>query len=199
MKTQGIVALFIFLNSVCFAQTLTDVARAKQITWYGVDFTKAKLVGFGNSFPVNQLPELVPAWSFSPLSEKRKNIFSGYFGKKEIINETTVAEARNSKIDFSSMLSANINRVTNDDIKKIVSEYKIKGSGYGVLMIVESYENTSQFAHVWSVFLNNATGEIISTRLFTGETFRTTDYDLRWRNAVKVAIVNMCDDLKNYK
>ena len=56
MKSTLLIS-FPFIWSVAFlnAQTLTDVARSKELTWYGIDFSQARFLNFSSSQMIGEI------------------------------------------------------------------------------------------------------------------------------------------------
>ena len=65
MKLRGFSLVFLAILSTCLsAQTVMDVARSKNITWYGIDFSKARFIGFESYVTPEMLKdELIKNWA----------------------------------------------------------------------------------------------------------------------------------------
>ncbi len=190
------IALFlIFFLESSFTQNLTDIARSKEITWYGVDFTQSRFIGF-------ELGELnkfsISSWSYTTLTDYDKNLIRRSFGKKTLYDETTTAQNRNSILDCKSLSIKNTYEINIDIIKKVVADYNIKGDGYGVLFIVESIEKIQNSIFIWVVYIDKSSGQVISSRRYIGG-----GYGGSWKNyskgGVELVIKLSGKDLKLYK
>lgn len=159
------ILLISFLVNASFGQTLTDVARSKELTWYGIDFTQSRFIGFKTTELNNTN---LQDWGYTLLTESEVNMIRSSFGKKFLEIETSTAQTRNSALDCKELTVDFTYGIDIEKIKKAISEYKINGTGYGVIFIVESVEKVSNSIFIWVVYINNSTGQIISARRYTG-------------------------------
>lgn len=161
--------LCLIIGPSSFGQSLTDVANSNELTWYGIDFTKARFVGFSNAEMVKEIADsLTSTWSGNHLIGKEEKLLKKQFGKESIHISTATVEKRNAAIDFSKEMVDHSYSLDHEDINKVVSEYKFSGKGYGVLLIVETFEMQNEKVFVWATYVNNATGQLISSRRYSG-------------------------------
>ncbi len=211
-KSLIICVVLTILGCKINAQSLTDVARSKELTWYGVDFTLVKFIGFSQAelfekipsgwtyttFPDNaniQPAQLQEQYPPVPQSNLSSNTIRRYYGKKKLYDDGTETSKRNDSVLCRSRIVNNAYFLNIEGIRNVVREYKFKGSGYGVLLIVESIEKVSKGAFIWVVYINNSNGEIISSKRYNGF-FKSV---LFLNKAIKTIIKLSGKDLKNYK
>ena len=195
------------------AQSLTDVARCKTITWLGVNFSLATFIGFSN----NELFEKIPdEWTFTfcnnnhinfsspnPLQQKdfltysndNPNFIKRAFRKKQLIISTSETAMRNSLINCKQQISSVVYFLDIDKIKKVVSEYNLDKNGFGVLFIVESIEKVSNGIFIWVVYINTNNKEIISTKRYNGDFKNFLFLKKSIRSIIKLSGL----DLRHYK
>ncbi len=201
LATEALCIIFKRLNVVLFvfttfysitisAQTLSDVARATTLTWYGVDFSEARFVNFGKSLNSSEIKKSLGEWSLNPLGGYESFIKNKYDLKKLEV-DLTHSEKRNRATDFERRIVSESYSLTADDVQKIVSEYNITGSGYGVLLVVEGFDHHSDNAYVWVAFIDKQTKKVISTRRFICE------HAGGWSKAIKKAIKLSSDILRH--
>ncbi len=210
IKTVIVLLAVLIIFESAWAQSLTDVARSKELTWYGVDFSIARFIGFSN----NELSDKIPrSWYYSfsdnenmarptssqfPMQEfsgGNINMIKHYYGKKKLFKETANSVLRNDSVQCKLRITNIAYFLDIEKIKKVVEEYKIDGNGFGVLLIAESIEKVSKNIFIWVVYINNSTGKIISSKRYVG-----TDSSLYSLSKGIKSIIKLSGlDLKNYK
>lgn len=184
MKTKLHATLCFTLNVLFLnAQTLTDVARSNALTWYGIDFTQARFLNFTTSQTVGDL------------SEEDKSLVKRKFKKKYFDTDFTACQKRNSALDYNKITSNGAYEIDAETVKKVVSEYDIKGTGYGMLFVVESFEKTRSKGYIWIAYFNKADKKIISITRYTG----FFDWGDAWKQAIINVIKASGKDLTAYK
>jgi len=165
VKSFVFISLLLVQSPALFTQVLTDVARCKELTWYGIDFTQARFIGFSRE----ELKSYnLKDCSYSNLSEDDKSLIRKSYGKKSLKVETLLSQFRNDSTNCIDLASDKVYNLNFEKIVKIVDEYKIEGLGYGVLGVVESVEKVTNSIFIWIVYLDNSTGKIISSKRYTG-------------------------------
>jgi hypothetical protein len=190
---------FLIISLPSWGQSLTDAARSNDLTWYGVDFTEAKFSGFGSSLSIYGLKDsLISAWSFSNVSEENSGMLRRQFGKKSIQVENTLANKRNIQSGFENALNNETHEISYDKVKEIVSGYSFKGSGYGVIIIVEVFDKTNEMVSAWVTYINKQNGQVITARRYRGIA-GGIGMRYHWMQGIEDVIKFAGKDLKNYK
>lgn len=158
---------FSFLFSVSIgAQTIMDVARSKSITWYGIDFSKAKFIGFEKSITPDMLKDvLINNWS----DAIAKTDFSLKYHIKKVIIDLTTVKKHNGGINKQNLLTNSYYELSTESIQKIISEYETSGSGYGFVYIVESFEKSTEKVYIYVCYFKESDKSIISMRRYIGK------------------------------
>ena len=183
MKTILSIAFCFIMNATFLnAQTLTDVARSKELTWYGIDFTQVRFLNFKTIQTVGDE------------TEEEKNFVKIKYKKKHLETNFIVSKKRNSEIDYSKLTSNGAYEIDAEIVKKIISEYDIEGTGYGMLLVAESFENTRSKGFIWIVYFNQTDKKIISIARYTGYFKRGG-----WKEAITNVIKVSGKDLRKYK
>jgi hypothetical protein len=155
--------IFFIFSISASAQTMSDVARSNDLTWYGIDFSHAQFINFGNELNGNDLKNsLVPYWS---RFEKADYLKSKY-DLDALKEDYTIISRRNSAIDFNGRLSARETDLDADAVKETIGEYEIKGNGYGIVFIIEGFQSTTGRSNIWVVFFNQGDKKIIFARRY---------------------------------
>ncbi|GIV33310.1 MAG: hypothetical protein KatS3mg031_0845 [Chitinophagales bacterium] len=156
-------ALFCFL--ICAQQTQ---AQSKKLIWYGLDFTKAKMIGsLGFSDPEKIRDYYFDAWNALILNEKEKYDIAKFY-KKPVAYDISRVKERNNTVDAFELIIDDSYSITEEDVRQVVKNY-VGGEGVGLLYVVESFDKTKEKAYIWVVLFNASSGEIIKTARFAGK------------------------------
>ncbi len=174
----GFVAfLFIVLASNnAQAQTIKDVLNSYEIpiTYLGIDFSQAKLIGDPGANPTDIKARLYTAINLVIVNEPKKYDLSAAFKKKNISNDLSFVEERNSKTDADKIKSNNItddSRFTPAIIDNMVKAYNFKGKkGIGLLFIMESMNKAIEKGSMYVTFIDMATQKVLFTERMAGKT-----------------------------
>jgi hypothetical protein len=85
-----------------------------------------------------------------------------------------------------------------DDISDVVKNYNFNGVGYGMLLIVESFEKIDNSVFIWVVYIQNSNGQIVSARRYIGGDYGGKG-DKCSKEGIKLVIKLSGKDLRNYK
>lgn len=179
--------LMLYLSPVS-SQSLEDVARAKEITWYGIDFSETRFVNFDNELSVNSLTDsLISRWSLYPLSpEKNAAICKMYLKNSLKLNDRS-SHMRNISIDYSNRLVNSNYNLDDEAVRNIISKYDVNGTGYGLLLVVEEFEKNSNRAYIWVVFIDNTSKKLLAIRRYICDS-KNGDIENRWLSAIDLAL-----------
>ena len=167
MKTK---VIFTFLAiALCFSawsQNKDQVKSETAVTWYGIDFTKAKftLVTEDPTVIVNQylksINQLVQM-------EPDKYDLKKFFNKSEVKMNLDQVNERNSKIDPATLVISDVHTITPEDAKSVVSKYNTKDNpGLGLIFVAENLHKVNQTGSYYVVFFNQETKEIVDMQRF---------------------------------
>ncbi|HLO60395.1 MAG TPA: hypothetical protein VK179_16710 [Bacteroidales bacterium] len=169
MKTKllfALISLAFCVSSALFSQNKQQAKDEKAITWYGIDFTKAKftLVTEDPTVIVNQylksINQLIQA-------EPEKFDLKKWFNKVDVAFDIDQVNERNSKIDPGSLVISDEHTITPEDVKAVISKYNTKGkSGLGLIFVAEDLHKVKQTGSYYVVFFNQDTKEIIDSERF---------------------------------
>jgi hypothetical protein len=198
---KSVLTTFILMTAISsFAQSLGDVNRSKSLTWCGIDFTHARFLNFGGELNVNDLKNFyLSEWTMSPLQDNDENFIRRKYGKKSLSTDTAAIRSRNSAIDFSSAITSGVHEIDVDDVKRVIAESNFSGSGYGVILIVESFDNANNTASVWTAYFNRSDGKLISTRRYMATSSSISGISNQWTETIRDIIRRSSQDLRGYK
>lgn len=188
MKTSFITTIVLFF-SMLSAQA-QDMCN-QEITWFGLDYSKVSL--YGSSIHFKDLPRIknhyFEAWNQLILNEQPKYNLGKFYKKTKVnINLDMVSEL-NLTADESKLLNKNeINcpvNFTTTDIAKMVSNYKVEGTGTGLIYIVEALDKRNVKGIIHVVFFDIASKKVLWT-----EDFKTGARGAGFRNFWASSIFN---------
>jgi hypothetical protein len=177
-------------------QTRSDVFNKEvPVTWLGLDFTNAKLIGdrerFGGESDVRHLLE---AWNALIVAEPDKYVVSKAIGRITVENAVEVTNEHNAELDVMTMFSDNekdFEHINPSDVEQIVRDYDFKGkSGVGLMFIVESFSKINEEGSVYVTFINMDSKQVLLTERMVGE---PKGFGMRnfWAGAINTIIAKM--------
>ncbi len=143
--------------------------KATPITWLGLDFTGAKLIGdpekFNDDAAVKQLMESINTLM---VTEAAKFSISKAFDKTSVENALQIADKQNKKLKPESLRTDSpfdkAPVMTLKDVEAIVKKYDFEGKdGIGLLFNVESFNKTTQMGSYMITFVNMKTKTVLLT------------------------------------
>lgn len=166
------------------AQTLADVKQSESITWYGIDYSQTHFLNFGAYMSDGTVRKGLNRWSYNPFGGDDMDTWKKKYKKETLKVDNKISAQRNKDTKYDEHMGTEPFEMSMDDVKKVVSEYDISGDGYGVLYIVESFDNvSSKKAQVWAVFINEKDKTVIDAQKTMTETYG--DWALAVTNTLK--------------
>jgi hypothetical protein len=188
--------LSVFATLAVFAQDKRDIfSPSTDITWLGVDFSGAKLIGdrerLGSESDIRHLLEAINELI---IKEADKYNVAAAIQKKSVENGTQVAIEHNAELDVMSMLSTDGKdhiHLNPASIEEIISTYDFKGlTGIGLIFNVESFNKLIEEGSFWITFVNMNTKEVLFTERLVAP---PSGFGMRnfWAGAVNGAIAKI--------
>lgn len=156
MKKLFFVLLLLSALSSSKAQETND------ITWFGLDFSKAKMVGsVGFTNPSQIQSYYLNQWNTIMIAEMDKYSISKYYAKPNVKVNLDKCKANNNKVIASTLVTDNTHSISEADVEAVVKQYKSKeGVGEGLLYVVESFDKTKEMAFIYVVSFDIKSGKI---------------------------------------
>lgn len=169
--------LFVLLTSfgVVSAQTKSDVFnKDTEITWLGLDFSHAKLLGDREKFgSESDLRHLMTAWNELILNEPEKYNVAKAVGRSKVTNAIDVTGDRNGEVDVQAMFTDDQKdylHIQPSEIEGIVSSFDFKGkTGIGLVFIVETFSKPNEEGSMFVTFVNMGSKELLFSERLTAE------------------------------
>jgi hypothetical protein len=166
---KSVVFILSFFASAAFAQDKADIfSPSTEITWLGVDFSGAKLIGDRERLgSESDIRHLLDAINELMIKEADKYNVAAAIQKKTVENGTHVANDHNAELDVMSMLSTDGKdhvHLNPTSVEEIISTYDFKGlTGIGLIFNVESFNKLIEEGSFWITFVNMNTKEVLFT------------------------------------
>ncbi len=161
-----------FISMQLLAQSrMSKVIAAQEIDWYGVDFTKTRMIGPEGFLDPDAIVNkyVHGGWNAVMKVEADKYDPGKPIGKKANIY-FDVCNARNKKVTKDGLIIDGEYSITPDDVQAIISQYPKKADGgVGLVYIVESLNKRDKRAHIWMTFFDEKTGEVLLTEKVEGK------------------------------
>jgi hypothetical protein len=161
------------------------IFESDKMVWYGLDFTKARMIGMSEESPSEIKESLFRQWNEVILDQPEKFAIGRFFRKISVYKDPTVVEKRNKKVDTDAIMSYNEKEITKEDISAMIHDYVNgdKAEGLGLVFIVESFNKGSRLATVHVTFFDIASKRVLLSKRVSGKPggFGMRNY---WINAI---------------
>jgi len=172
MKKFFVLFAFAFLFNSAFSQDMSDFLKSKEMVWYGIDFSKAKMVGPDFNDPNAIVDHYFVTWNNFFLSEPDKYNPEKYFIKDSVTMSLQEVANRNKVVDPDKLVIPAGQKAVleNADIEQIVNEFDFgTNTGYGALMVVEKFSKIEERAYIHVVIINLSNKTILKSELIKGK------------------------------
>ncbi len=184
MKTKITISiLFVLFTANLFAQSsITDVFSSTEtkITWLGIDYSQVKIMGpfaeFGGAGAKDNIKirdKYFKGWNQLIINEREKYNFGRALNKTKVPYDIGYMEKRNDAANVENLFSTSsedADRFKEEDIKKIVSQYRLDGkSGIGLVFIAEALDKPGRKGTFWVTFIDMASSQVLLTEKMSGE------------------------------
>ncbi len=165
MKTKILVLVLVLagFKLVC-AQNVDNVKNLPSIVWFGLDFSKAKLIGTPLDFAdLTKIKNTYfAAWNNLILKEYPKYDIGKAYNKTYVEKSIQIAIDRSVAVDTNSLILKDPVQITQNELTEVLKEYNIATENEtGLLYIIESLDKTNSRVTAWVVFFKIRNGEIL--------------------------------------
>jgi len=160
--------------SICLVFSLKTISNAqvsasdKSITFYGLDFSKSKMVGNdGFSNPDDIVNRIFGEWNNLLVNEKSKYDVKFAFNKSEVDYDFDIVNKRNLAVSASTLVTNNSYSIDEKIVASIIRGYSPKSKKLGIVLIVEKFDKTEEKASIFITYFNPTTKKVILTKRMT--------------------------------
>ena len=172
-KITLLIVILIGLSSQLFAQQKRDIFDPKiKMTWLGLDFTEAKIIGDAEKFQSeSDTRKLIMAWNNLMINEAEKFDVGKALQRAPLPQAIPITIAHNEQLNIAGMMeNTGLLHLTKEDVSRIVASYDFGSqSGLGVIFIVETFSKLDLQGLVWVTFINMDSKEVLLTDRYTGK------------------------------
>lgn len=167
MKKNLLLLAVVVGITVLQAQDNKKVFSSSTIGWYGLDFTKTKMIGFGDESPHKIKDEYFKAWNEVTIDMDLAKTFQ----KNSAWKDPLPISKQNVVRETESMKSTEDSDMTPEMIADRIKTISVgsKKDGLGVIFIVQSFNKTAGIATVHVTFFDIATRSVLWLRKMTGK------------------------------
>jgi len=163
--------LFLFICLVFSLKTISNAqvsASDKSITFYGLDFSKSKMVGNdGFSNPDDIVNRIFGEWNNLLVNEKSKYDVKFAFNKSEVDYDFDIVNKRNLGVSASTLVTNNSYGIDEKIVASIIKSYSPKSKKLGIVLIVEKFDKTEEKASLFITYFNPTTKKVLLTKRMT--------------------------------
>lgn len=200
-----ILSLLLAVSLGVFSQnTAKEVFTSNTIVWYGLNFSKAKMIGqfdqamgAGAASGADLKNKWIPAWNSIILTEPKNFKIKEAFHKDDVFYDVVATEKLNANINSEELMTFNSYKF--DDAQKTVKDIiaKLKGGekteGIGMTFIVESFNKSLDEAVFYVTIFDIKTKNVLIMERIVG---KPVGIGLRnfWAGAVKHVLKQITTD-----
>lgn len=204
MKKVVLILLFALSCNAFSQNTVKEVFTSNTIVWYGLNFSKAKMIGqfdqamgAGMASGSDLKNKWIPSWNSIILTEPKNFKIKEAFHKDDVFYDITANEKLNANINAEELMTFNSYKF--DDSQKTVKDIvaKLRGGekteGIGVTFIVESFNKSLDEAVFYVTIFDIKTKNILVVERMVG---KPVGIGLRnfWAGAVKHVLKQITAD-----
>jgi len=150
---------------------LSDLLKEREVTWLGIDFSKATFTRKGFDIPNDALQLYLNEWNALIISDQKKYDIRVAFRKPVVHFDLSIVKKQNKLHKGNSPIRDVVrmdNLLNTNVIANHIRQVAIPNtSKYALLFMVESFDNTIKKGSVWVVVLKCSTKELILCEKFT--------------------------------
>lgn len=145
-------------------ELFSDFLKAREVTWLGIDFSKATFTKKGFEMPNDVLQLYFNEWNALIISDQKKYDVRVAFRKPVVHFDLSFVKKQN-KLYKGDTPIRDVVRIENLLDENIIAHY-IRGaqlltlSKYALLFLVESFDNTIKKGAVWVIAIKSETKEL---------------------------------------
>ena len=148
-----------------------DFLKEREITWLGIDFSKATFTKKGFDMPNDALQIYLNEWNALVISDQKKYDIRVAFRKPVVLFDLSFVKKQN-KLYKGDIPIRDIVRMENLLDENIIANYIRQVSlpllsKFSLLFMVESFDNTIKKGSVWVVVISNKTKELVLCEKFS--------------------------------
>ncbi len=162
----------VFSSQVLQSQETGDIFTSKEAVWYGLDFSKIRLIGTEGFSDVAKIEDVYfSSWNNLIINEPAKYNLQLMFHKDTVLFDLSVVEKRNKLPEVDELVVNNDTySLDKNTIAKIIKKYNTKEKqGLGIVFIIESFDKPKKLGIMWVTFFDIASKTVLLTERLNGK------------------------------
>lgn len=166
-KNLSLLFTILICTAVLNAQDTHKVFASPTLVYYGIDFTKAKMIGFGDESPHKIRDEYFRAWNSVSIDLDLTKTFQ----KNAVAKDPNGITKLNSARETETLKSGEDKEMTPEVIAEIVKSVPVgnKKEGLGCVIIAQSFDKTTDAATAYVTFFDIATHSVLLSKKVTAK------------------------------
>ena len=173
MKKLMLIFICLIISSqVLQSQETGDIFTSKEAIWYGLDFSKVRLIGTEGFSDVAKIKDVYfSSWNNLIINEPAKYNLQLMFFKDTVFYNLNVVEKRNKLPEVDELVISNDSySLDKNTIAEIIKEYNSKEKeGLGIVFIMESFNKPKRAGTMWVTFFDIASKTVLLTEKMSGK------------------------------
>ncbi len=173
MKKLMLIFICLVLSSqVLQSQEIKDIFTSKEAIWYGLDFSKIKLIGSEGFTEVAKIEDVYfSSWNNLIINEPAKYNLQLMFHKDTVLFDLSVVEKRNKLPELDELVINNDTySLDKKTIADIIKKYNTnEKQGIGIVFIMESFDKPKKLSIMWVTFFDIASKKVLLTEKMSGK------------------------------
>ena len=156
--------ILLFFIQISFAQ------KTAEITWFGIDFSKARMVGsagFKENYKIQSY--YLNVWNSVFIIESDKYNIAKYYGASKVNVSLDIVKMANDSVDAEILVTDNTYSLSESEVQAEIKKYVGKGEGTGLVYNVEYFSKTEELASIYVVQFDISSGSITKMKKLTGK------------------------------
>ena len=172
MKKRILIIPLLFCFFLLNAQNKTNIYNEDSLVWFGLNFSKTKLIGTSENFKdLHMISTYYFAeWNSLFLKESDKYNLKTNYNKKFILHRINFSVKQSLTNDTNTILTLDYYKIERDSIDLIINKYPNLNEGkIGLVYIVETLDKLNGIVTVWVVFFDIKTKKVLIAKRVKGE------------------------------
>lgn len=171
MKKAILPILFLLTIHFAGAQNAKEIFTGQSMVWYGLDFSKAHLIGVTDEKPEVIKNDYLESWNQPMIYERDRFPLASIFRKPTVRYNLDVVKARNKSVATNDLFGKDESIITTATIENMISQYPVgaEKQGLGVVFVIESFNKKKKEAFAHIVFFDIASHKVLFAKRMRGE------------------------------
>jgi hypothetical protein len=172
MKKIGLCIMILLGTVGIFGHAQGNNSTQDEITWFGLDYSLVKFIGFSSDFSdlENIRGHYFRSWNELIQMESDKYDIRGALGVREVSYEMEIAIARSEQRDMGDIIQTDSYSIDSRQLASVITTYTNHSMDrIGALIVMETLNKIQEESTMWLAVFNISTGEILHIKRYSGK------------------------------